>query len=93
MNIEIAGGTTDPLAIALEELRAKKIDMIIRRKLPNGKHEDVHVVRYLLDSLYSLLSSRCQRDLVGQSQRWSIKSHLLFYKSCQELDDAAVERL
>lgn len=47
VNVEIAGGTTDPLAIALQELRARKIDMIIRRRLPNGRHEDVRVVRLL----------------------------------------------
>jgi DNA-directed RNA polymerase I, II, and III subunit RPABC2 len=30
----------DPYKIALEELKQKKIPLIIRRTLPNGKHED-----------------------------------------------------
>ena len=33
-------GETDPLEIAEKELRARKIPFIIRRKLPNGEHED-----------------------------------------------------
>jgi DNA-directed RNA polymerase I, II, and III subunit RPABC2 len=31
---------TDPLQIAMKELKAKKIPMIIRRYLPDGSFED-----------------------------------------------------
>eukprot|EP00300_Choanocystis_sp_HF-7_P042767 c9464_g1_i1.p1 GENE.c9464_g1_i1~~c9464_g1_i1.p1 ORF type:complete len:111 (+),score=19.48 c9464_g1_i1:41-373(+) len=34
---------TDPLKIALKELKSKKIPLIIRRYLPNGDHEDRRV--------------------------------------------------
>ncbi|KXJ16701.1 DNA-directed RNA polymerases I, II, and III subunit RPABC2 [Exaiptasia diaphana] len=33
-------GETDPLQIALKELKARKIPIIIRRYLPDGSHED-----------------------------------------------------
>eukprot|EP01112_Ceratiomyxa_fruticulosa_P013815 TRINITY_DN3901_c0_g1_i1.p1 TRINITY_DN3901_c0_g1~~TRINITY_DN3901_c0_g1_i1.p1 ORF type:complete len:129 (-),score=26.97 TRINITY_DN3901_c0_g1_i1:52-438(-) len=33
-------GETDPLQIALKELREKKIPLIIRRYLPDGSYED-----------------------------------------------------
>lgn len=33
-------GETDPLQIALKELRERKIPMIIRRYLPDGTYED-----------------------------------------------------
>jgi len=33
-------GETDPLAIALKELREKKIPLVIRRYLPDGWYED-----------------------------------------------------
>lgn len=33
-------GETDPLAIAMKELKAKKIPIIIRRYLPDGSFED-----------------------------------------------------
>jgi hypothetical protein len=49
INVEIAGNSSDPMAMALQELRAKKIDMIIRRKLPNNQHEDVRVRDLILD--------------------------------------------
>jgi DNA-directed RNA polymerase subunit K/omega len=39
----------DPLLIAEKELREKKIDMIIRRKLPNGRHEDWNVTELILE--------------------------------------------
>lgn len=34
------GNETDPLKIAMMELRARKIPIIIRRYLPDGSHED-----------------------------------------------------
>lgn len=33
-------GETDPLEIAMKELREKKIPFIIRRFLPDGSYED-----------------------------------------------------
>ena len=33
-------GLTDPLEIALEEYKQKKIPLIIRRPIPNGTYED-----------------------------------------------------
>ena len=33
-------GLTDPLDIALEEYKQKKIPLIIRRTIPNGTYED-----------------------------------------------------
>ncbi|CAF4021382.1 unnamed protein product, partial [Adineta steineri] len=33
-------GETDPLQIAMRELKEKKIPMIIRRYLPDGSYED-----------------------------------------------------
>jgi len=35
-----ANGLTDPLEIALEEYKQKKIPLIIRRPIPNGTYED-----------------------------------------------------
>lgn len=32
-------GETDPLQIAIKELREKKIPLVIRRYLPDGKYE------------------------------------------------------
>jgi DNA-directed RNA polymerase subunit K/omega len=44
-------GETDPLEIAMKELRARKIPLIIRRKLPDGSFEDWSVDELLMDSL------------------------------------------
>ena len=33
-------GETDPLQIAMKELKAQKISIIIRRYMPDGSHED-----------------------------------------------------
>ena len=33
-------GETDPLQIAMKELKAQKIPIIIRRYMPDGSHED-----------------------------------------------------
>ena len=38
--VELDGGETDPLQIAMKELREKKVPMIIRRFLPDGDYED-----------------------------------------------------
>jgi len=49
VRVDAAGVSTDPIAIALMELRARAIDMVIRRKLPNGDVENVRVSELLLD--------------------------------------------
>ncbi|ORX43686.1 RNA polymerase Rpb6 [Hesseltinella vesiculosa] len=36
-------GETDPLVIAMKELREKKVPLIVRRFLPDGTYEDWHV--------------------------------------------------
>lgn len=41
--VPILDGDTDPVEIAWRELRAKKINFVIRRKLPDGTHEDWRV--------------------------------------------------
>lgn len=33
-------GETDPLAIAMKELQAKKVPLVVRRYLPDGSYED-----------------------------------------------------
>jgi len=39
--IEIPKGLTDPIEIAKLELKAKVLPIIIRRRLPNGKYQDI----------------------------------------------------
>lgn len=46
-------GETDPLEIAMKELRQRKIPLIIRRKLPDGSHEDWSVDELVIDSMFS----------------------------------------
>eukprot|EP01125_Pyxidicula_operculata_P016406 TRINITY_DN5638_c0_g1_i1.p2 TRINITY_DN5638_c0_g1~~TRINITY_DN5638_c0_g1_i1.p2 ORF type:complete len:159 (+),score=56.88 TRINITY_DN5638_c0_g1_i1:926-1402(+) len=42
-------GETDPLQIAMKELQARKIPLIIRRRLPNGSFEDWSVDELIID--------------------------------------------
>lgn len=42
-------GETDPLQIAMKELKARKIPMIIRRYLPDGSYEDWGVDELIID--------------------------------------------
>lgn len=42
-------GETDPLKIAMKELRERKIPIIIRRYLPDGSHEDWSMDELLFD--------------------------------------------
>ena len=42
-------GETDPLQIALKELREKKIPLIIRRYLPDGSFEDWGIDELIID--------------------------------------------
>eukprot|EP01122_Echinamoeba_exundans_P002650 TRINITY_DN1260_c0_g1_i1.p2 TRINITY_DN1260_c0_g1~~TRINITY_DN1260_c0_g1_i1.p2 ORF type:complete len:125 (+),score=44.20 TRINITY_DN1260_c0_g1_i1:171-545(+) len=44
-------GQTDPLEIAMMELKKKKIPLIIRRKLPDGSYEDWGVDELIIESL------------------------------------------
>uniref|UniRef100_A0A7S2E4M0 Uncharacterized protein n=1 Tax=Helicotheca tamesis TaxID=374047 RepID=A0A7S2E4M0_9STRA len=42
-------GETDPLKIAMKELRERKIPIIIRRYLPDGSHEDWKIDELIVD--------------------------------------------
>lgn len=42
-------GETDPLQIAMKELRERKIPLIIRRNLPDGSYEDWSVNELVID--------------------------------------------
>lgn len=42
-------GETDPLQIALKELRERKIPFIIRRYLPDGSYEDWSVSELIIE--------------------------------------------
>lgn len=44
------GNMTDPYHIAVEELNQGKIPLIIRRKLPDGTHEDWNVDELIIDN-------------------------------------------
>ncbi|GMM31975.1 DNA-directed RNA polymerase core subunit [Martiniozyma asiatica (nom. inval.)] len=42
-------GETDPLQIAMKELAAKKIPLVVRRYLPDGSYEDWSVEELIID--------------------------------------------
>ena len=42
-------GETDPLRIAQMELRQRKIPMIIKRNLPNGKYETISITELVIE--------------------------------------------
>lgn len=42
-------GETDPLKIAMKELRERKIPIIIRRYLPDDSHEDWRIEELIVD--------------------------------------------
>eukprot|EP00568_Trieres_chinensis_P008710 CAMPEP_0183302506 /NCGR_PEP_ID=MMETSP0160_2-20130417/8260_1 /TAXON_ID=2839 ORGANISM="Odontella Sinensis, Strain Grunow 1884" /NCGR_SAMPLE_ID=MMETSP0160_2 /ASSEMBLY_ACC=CAM_ASM_000250 /LENGTH=155 /DNA_ID=CAMNT_0025465281 /DNA_START=108 /DNA_END=575 /DNA_ORIENTATION=- len=42
-------GETDPLKIAMKELRERKIPIVIRRYLPDGSHEDWSIDELIVD--------------------------------------------
>lgn len=44
-------GETDPLAIALKELKVKKVPMIIRRYLPDGSYEEWSIDELIITDL------------------------------------------
>jgi DNA-directed RNA polymerase I, II, and III subunit RPABC2 len=43
------GGETDPLKIAMKELRERKIPMIIRRYLPDNSYEDWNIDELIIE--------------------------------------------
>ena len=43
------GNETDPLKIAMKELRDRKIPMIIRRYLPDGSYEDWNLDELIIE--------------------------------------------
>ncbi|MDP2437614.1 MAG: DNA-directed RNA polymerase subunit K [archaeon] len=47
--VELDPGQSDPLEIAMKELKAKKIPLIIRRYLPDGSYEDWKVNELIFD--------------------------------------------
>jgi len=53
--VELAG-ETDPLAIALKEMKAKKIPIIVRRYLPDGSYEDWSCDELILEGEGTLLT-------------------------------------
>merc|ERR1711976_350571 len=57
--VELAG-ETDPLAIALKELKAEKIPIIVRRYLPDGSYEDWPVRELILEGEGTLLTDDIQ---------------------------------
>jgi len=57
--VELAG-ETDPLAIALKELKAEKIPIIVRRYLPDGSYEDWPVSELILEGEGTLLTDDIQ---------------------------------
>lgn len=57
-------GETDPLQIAIKELREKKIPLVVRRYLPDGKYE------FHLDFLASL------RITVSRYEDWTCEELL-----------------
>lgn len=47
--VQVDTGETDPLQIAMKELREKKIPLIVRRFLPDGSYEDWSIDEFDLD--------------------------------------------
>uniref|UniRef100_T2MEV7 DNA-directed RNA polymerases I, II, and III subunit RPABC2 n=2 Tax=Hydra vulgaris TaxID=6087 RepID=T2MEV7_HYDVU len=48
-------GETDPLQIAMKELKVRKIPIIIRRFLPDGSYEDWAIDELIIDLIFFLL--------------------------------------
>ncbi|KAI8146725.1 DNA directed RNA polymerase-like protein II polypeptide F [Fennellomyces sp. T-0311] len=42
-------GESDPLVIAMKELREKKVPLVVRRFLPDGTYEDWHVKELIVE--------------------------------------------
>ncbi|CAG0887503.1 unnamed protein product [Cyprideis torosa] len=82
-------GETDPLAIAMKELKQRKIPLIIRRYLPDGSHEDWaidelagFVMTLLYDSLQHLPPAHipCPPEDIQGDGRW----HSIHRRYCSE---------
>ena len=60
-------GETDPLQIALKELRARKIPITIRRFLPDGSYEDWDVDELIIPDEHNLMPRDLEIDNTARS--------------------------
>merc|ERR1712032_752728 len=60
-------GETDPLQIALKELRARKIPITVRRFLPDGSYEDWNVDELIIPDEHNLLPRDLEIDATARS--------------------------
>jgi len=60
-------GETDPLQIALKELRARKIPLTVRRFLPDGSYEDWNVDELIIPDEQNLLPREFEIDATARS--------------------------
>lgn len=60
-------GETDPLQIALKELRARKIPITIRRFLPDGSYEDWNVDELIIPDEQNLMPRDLEIDTMAKS--------------------------
>lgn len=59
-------GETDPLQIAIKELREKKIPLVVRRYLPDGQY----VV------LRSIMDSKVEANILARYEDWTCEELL-----------------
>mmetsp|Transcript_47723 Transcript_47723/g.125002 ORF Transcript_47723/g.125002 Transcript_47723/m.125002 type:complete len:168 (-) Transcript_47723:552-1055(-) len=60
-------GETDPLQIALKELRERKIPITVRRFLPDGSYEDWNVDELIIPDEQNLLPREFEIDATARS--------------------------
>jgi DNA-directed RNA polymerase I, II, and III subunit RPABC2 len=60
-------GETDPLQIALKELRHRKIPITVRRFLPDGSYEDWNVDELIIPDEHNLLPREFEIDATARS--------------------------
>lgn len=60
-------GETDPLQIALKELRARKIPITVRRFLPDSSYEDWNVDELIIPDEQNLLPREFEIDATARS--------------------------
>ena len=60
-------GETDPLQIALKELRQRKIPITVRRFLPDGSYEDWTVDELIIPDEQNLLPREFEIDATARS--------------------------
>ena len=58
---------TDPLQIALKELRARKIPITVRRFLPDNSYEDWNVDELIIPDEQNLLPREFEIDAMARS--------------------------